>query len=350
MEIIRGKQPGAQKVCLYGPEGIGKSTLASKFPDPLFIDVEGSTKLMDVARTPQPSSWTMLLEQVQYVKAHPDLCDTLVIDTADWAEQLAVNHMCAKANKAGIEDFGYGRGYVFLAEEFGRLLNLLSDIVSLGVNVVFTAHAQMRKFEQPDETGAYDRWELKLQKKTAPLLKEWADMVLFANYKTFVVKDENDKAKARGGARVIYTSHHPCWDAKNRHGLKDEIKMDFAEIAHVIPAKGQAAATPAPKAEPMPEPEPGPTFGDTVEPPVPTPKTATQRAMDLFLPGVPKALADLMAANDVTAAEIQTVVAQKGYYPKDTPIGNYDPGFIDGVLVGAWGQVFNQIQQARGGK
>ena len=62
MEIIKGKLPGAKKVVIYGPEGIGKSTFASRFPEPLFIDTEGSTKEMDVARTPTPSSWVMLLE------------------------------------------------------------------------------------------------------------------------------------------------------------------------------------------------------------------------------------------------------------------------------------------------
>ena len=34
-----------------------------------------------------------------------------------------------------------------------------------GINVVLTAHAQIRKFEQPDEMGAYDRYELKLGKR-----------------------------------------------------------------------------------------------------------------------------------------------------------------------------------------
>ena len=73
MEIIRGKLPGAKKVVVYGPEGIGKSTFASRFPDPLFIDTEGSTKDMDVARTETPSSWMMLMEQVMYVRKHPEL-------------------------------------------------------------------------------------------------------------------------------------------------------------------------------------------------------------------------------------------------------------------------------------
>ena len=74
MRIIRGKLSGARKVCVYGPEGIGKSTFASHFPDPVFIDTEGSTKDMDVARMEAPSSWQMLMEQVKYVKAHPETC------------------------------------------------------------------------------------------------------------------------------------------------------------------------------------------------------------------------------------------------------------------------------------
>ena len=69
MEIIRGKIKSAQKIVVYGPEGIGKSTFASKFPDPLFIDTEGSTKHLDVARTPTPTSWTMLLQQVEIGRA-----------------------------------------------------------------------------------------------------------------------------------------------------------------------------------------------------------------------------------------------------------------------------------------
>jgi len=93
----------------------------------------------------------------------------------------------------------------------------------------------MRKFEQPDEMGAYDRWEMKLTKKDAPLLKEWADMVLFCNYKTDVITDQATKSKkATGGSRVMYAAHHPCWDAKNRYELPDSMPMSFDEIAHLF--------------------------------------------------------------------------------------------------------------------
>lgn len=395
MEITSGKIVGAQKTVVYGPEGIGKSTFASRFPNPVFIDTEGSTKHMDVPRTPKPSSWTMLLEQVRYFKANPYLYDTLVIDTADWAEQLCMTEICAKSQKKSIEDFGYGKGYIYLAEEFGRLLNLLEDIIEVGMNVVITAHAQMRKFEQPEEMGAYDRWELKLQKKTAPLLKEWADMVLFANYEIYVINVDNQgvqkgKNKAQGGKRVMYTTHTPSWDAKNRHSLDLKLNFDYKEIAHCIVTK-EGIRQPSNEIQEPPEtpkevqqskliaeenkyyyhPESESSFKIAKGEEIPIGSMDFELSHEITkeeyeiknkqpkdepnkkeppkndLEGVPKPLADLMVPNNVTVEEIQQVVAGRGYYPPDTPIDNYDPNFISGVLVGAWGQVYKMIEDLR---
>lgn len=351
MQIIRGKIPGALKVVVYGPEGIGKSTFASKFPDPLFIDTEGSTKEMDVARFPAPTSWTMLLEQVKYVRDSPGICKTLIIDTADWAEQLCIDHVVTKANKdsiKGIEDFGYGKGYVYLAENFGKLLNLLSEVIETNTCVVLTAHAKMRKVEQPDELNSYDRWEMKLTKNSAPLVKEWADMVLFANYKTYVVVTDDKKAKAQGGKRVMYTSHHPCWDAKNRHQLPDELPFEYSSIAHVISGSTSKVITNVitpPPAEPEKEPEPPKQETIPEEPQKTEPVTKTMTSSNASK--LPKALEDLMRENNVNELEIRWVVGKRGYYPADTPIENYDDKFISGVLIGAWPKVFAQILDMR---
>lgn len=371
MKTIKGKIPGAKKVVVYGPEGIGKSTFAARFPEPLFIDTEGSTKDMDVSRTPEPSSWTMLLEQITYVMEHPQICHTLVVDTIDWAEQMCVEHICAKHQKGGIEDFGYGNGYVYAKEEFGRFLNRLSEVIKKGIHVVLIAHAQMRKFEQPDEMGAYDRWELKLGKKTtsqtSPLVKEWADMVLFANYKTYsvAVDDKGKKHKAQGGKRVMYTNHHPCWDAKNRYGLPDEMEFDYSGIAHIFTdasekgtekfavVKEQEQPSLQKKREEDQERE-GTQISLSTENQLEIPPgqkenepdetaSATIRVNDK----IPKELRDLMIANHVDEWDIQNVVAARGYYPSDTPIENYDPGFISGVLVGAWTKVFGMVKEMK---
>ena len=115
---------------IYGPEGIGKSTFAARFPGAVFIDTEGSTNDMDVARLPRPTSWNMLFDEIEYIKTHTDECRTLVIDTIDWAELLCVEHICAVHNKKGIEDFGYGNGYVYTKEEFGRFLSIGAEEVN----------------------------------------------------------------------------------------------------------------------------------------------------------------------------------------------------------------------------
>ena len=343
MQIITGKQAGALKTVIYGPEGIGKSTLAARFPRPVFIDTEGSTRHMDVSRMEKPSSWTMLLEQVRYIRDHAGLCETLVIDTADWAEQLCISSICASKQISGIEDLGYGRGYVYLAEEFGRLLNLLEEVVERGIHVVLTAHAMMRKFEQPDEMGAYDRWELKLQKKTAPLVKEWSDLLLFANYKTIAVAtdEKGKKFKAQGGRRVLYTAHHPCWDAKNRLGLPEELPLDFDALApYIFPAApAHTAPTPAPVPVPAPPPEPVP---DPAPEPAPAPEPLPVTRPDSDVPAV---LLPLLESAHVTEDEVRDVIAQKGYFTKDTPWSAMESaGFVEGWVLPWWEKIVEIIE------
>lgn len=352
MNITTGKMMKHKKVVVYGPEGIGKSTFASKFPHPVFIDTEGSTSNMDVARFDAPSSWQMLLDQVEYVIKNPTICETLVIDSVDWAEQQCVESILSKFQKSGIEDFLYGNGYVYVKEEFGRFLNKLQDVVDKGVNVVLTAHCQIRKFEQPDELGAYDRYELKLGKKTSsqtsPLVKEWSDMMLFANYKTYAVSVDKDgkKHKAQGGKRTMFTVHHPCWDAKNRYDLPEECDFDYNVIKnvveesksnvanienHIVPDATETEMIDVPSAEEK---------KNTLEDP-PAEHSAC------ISPDIPKALRDLMLRDNVDEGDIQEVCAAKGYYPTGTPLLNYDPDFINGCLVAAWPQVYEMILTMR---
>lgn len=360
MNITKGKVAKAQKVVLYGPEGIGKSSLAAQFPNPIFIDTEGSTSNMDVSRMDKPTSWTFLLQQIEYVKQNLP-CKTVIIDTIDWAERLGIEFITSRANKESITSFGYGEGFIQLEEEFGNFLNKLSDLVEIGIHVVLTAHAKITKFEQPDEMGAYDRYELKLGNKTtaktAALVKEWADMVLFMNYKTFSVAtdDKGKKHKGQGGVRTIYTNHHPAWDAKNRHDLPDEFPMDYGQIAHIFdqgvptqpsqPIKGAQNEPPV-----QTEQQPTPTTVPNQPQESKSAEQASNNSNSLLPeldPNIPQSLRDLMQQHEVTEKEIQEVVSSKGYYPIDTPIVNYDASFIDGVLVGAWQQVFEMIKKTR---
>lgn len=233
--ITKGKQKSAIRLVGYGAEGIGKSTFASQFPEPVFIDVEGGTKQLDVARFPTPENWSTLLEEIDAVIAEPDICQTLVIDTIDRAETLLLSQLLKEGGCDSIEKYGggYGKGYTALQERFLKdFLNRLDRLIAKGVNVVLLAHAQMRKLESPEDPP-YDRWELKVSKKVAPIVKEWADILLFMNYEVMVV-EENNRNKAKGKAkRKMHANHRPTYDAKNRYGLPDDMDLSFEPLREI---------------------------------------------------------------------------------------------------------------------
>lgn len=337
LNITKGKIDRAQKVVIYGSEGIGKSSLAAKFPDPLIIDTEGGTAHMDVRRIDRPESWEELLGIVKEVAATPNVCETLVLDTADWAEQLVTNYICAKYKQNSIESFGYGKGYTYLSEEFARLLALFDSVIAAQIHVVITAHAKMRKFEQPDEMGAYDRWEMKLSKQVAPLVKEWCDLLLFCNYQTYVVTTETNKQKAQGGKRVMYTSHHPAWDAKSRVELPPVLDLDYKTIAHVFERKAAPAAN-APQTGTAPKTDAAQTNSNTA-----TQETSAPVA-------APPSLAKLrqqMKDSGVTEDEVKAVIEARGHYPAAMPMEEYEDAFITGWVFKYWTQILDMIRANR---
>lgn len=358
-EIIKGIQAKPLKVVIYGVEGIGKSTLASQFPDPLFIDTEGSTARMSVSRYPRPTSYEMLKQEISAV-INEKPCQTLIIDTFDWVEKMAVEDICARSQKTSITSFGYGDGFVQLEEEIGKLLNKLTEVTEKGINVVVTAHAQIKAFTQPDADNSYDRYEMKLGNKTtaktSSLLKEWSDMVLFLNYKTFVVATDNKgtKHKATGGQRVMYTTHNPAWDAKNRFGLPEELPLSFDSIAHLF--NGKAAAGIEEKVKdffgkdsvevvndiPVPEASIPPSLNSVW---VPEPYSQEEQTeMQKYDPR----LVDLMKANNVHANEIEWVAAdQKGYMPNGQPLSEYPKDFVEQWIIPFWSNIMTMITQKR---
>lgn len=373
-ELSCGIREVPLKMLVYGVEGIGKSTLAAEMPSPVWIDAEGGTNQLPVARLPRPTSWAMLLDEVRAVRDGEVPCSTLVVDTADAAEALCSRALCAERSWESIESLGYGKGYTYLSEAFGRFLDLLSEVVERGRNVCVVAHAYIRKVERPDESGAYDRFELKLTRKVAPMAKEWVDMVLFCDYKTYVEKDKNGKYKASGGARVIRTTHDPCWDAKNRFGLPEELPMALGalppELEAVVP--DMAPAGPAPEPERVRKAVSADTTNttNTMSAASASPAMAELDSRlasmedDLASAGHPasqvvgpayerpgylarmSALADLMERDRVTDAELRHAVGQTGNFPEDCPAESWEQEFVD-YLVSGWDKMLRRVKSNR---
>lgn len=227
--VTKGKKYAPVRAVIYGSEGIGKSTLAAQLPDPLFIDLENGTNELDVARIDVPTDWVMFMAELDWIYANPETCKTVVIDTADRAQELAEAMLLRQYGTDSIEKIGggYGKGYTALLELWRKdLIERLDKLIARGLNVCLLAHAVMRKQENPDDPP-YDRWELNLQKKIAPAVRAWADLLLFCNWEVFVV-EENGRAKAKGSAkRVMFSEHRPTFDAKNRYGLPEKMNLEY---------------------------------------------------------------------------------------------------------------------------
>ena len=351
MNITRGPVKTAIKMLVYGPEGVGKTTFASQVPGCVFIDTEGSTKHMDVARFDPPEDTHDVLDALNYVLGHPEDFGAVVIDTVDWLEKLIFTTVCVEKKITNIEDIGYGKGYVYAKQKMQQLLEVLQLIVDRGVHVVLVCHSTIRKFELPDEMGSYDRYMLKLNEKNiAPIVKEWVDLMLFVNYRTDIVVDSDGKTKkGKGGQkRIMYANHNACWDAKNRFGLPDEMPFDFAQIAHLFgeaaPVEAKEVERPEPKTDIKPEPKKDPPAEVTTEKKLPAKKKGPEMPRPDYLksedPEKDKLLDQLWElmkkANLWDATVIQAVVADKGYYDLTTPIAEYDMDFIEGCLIEAW--------------
>lgn len=293
--ITNTRKTKPMKVVLYGVEGIGKTTFVSHFPDPIFIDTEGSTGFIDAKKLPDPDNWAMLLEEIAYMAQNPQ-GKTLVIDTADWAEELAKQHLMAKHKWQAIDQTDYGTRYVALSNEIIRLLRGLEMVKNAGMNVVLTAHAVQKKFELPDQVGSFDRYVLKLEKRDAALIKEWCDMLLFANYKTTVVASGSGSKKATGGQRVMYTTHMPAWDAKNRLGLPDELPFEYGAIKDKF-----LAATEGAQAKQQTN---GLPCGYPYE----------------YPPSVPQKVVELASQSGLNPNSIMTIIYNGRFMPEGTPI------------------------------
>lgn len=239
LNIVRGKQAAPAKVVLYGGEGLGKSTLASQFPNPLILDTEKGTKHLDVARV-SVGDWQTLKTAVASLKVDRQGFSTLVVDSVDWAERMLVERVCKDANKDSVEAFGFGKGWVVVAEQMAKFLDALDGLVHAGMHVVLVGHSCVKRTSPPEMTEGYDRHELKLSKQVSALVKEWADAVIFLNYRTKVVEGTDGRAKAIGGKeRYMYAERCAAFDAKNRYGLPAEMPMTIESLAPLFARQAQ---------------------------------------------------------------------------------------------------------------
>lgn len=247
-KVTKGRKHRPRRTLLYGVHGIGKSTWGSQWPEAVVVPTEDGIGDLDVASFPLCRSasdcYRAAIELSGGEDAHP--FKTVVLDSADWLEQLIWRQVCEKEGKKSISDFGYGSGYSKAASIFRDILGALDACRNAGLHVLVLAHSEIKRFENP-AGDSFDRYQPKLHRDVSGLIQEWADEVLFANYKTHVKKTSEGFNRERGvgigGDRVIYTSEQPSHLAKNRLGLPEQMGFNFDEYQEYLVSSHQKPAS-----------------------------------------------------------------------------------------------------------
>lgn len=230
--ITKGVSRKAFKLGIYGPEGIGKSSLASLCPDVVFADIETSTEDLDVSRVGGISDWPTLRAYVQSVSSGIHCIDS-VTRAEDWAAQFVIGNK--KSNDGlkasdSLEDFKYKAGLQFCVDEFRKLLADIDAAKARGASFIMIAHARITKTKNPDGSD-FVRFEPRLIDD--PKVSNMLQWVQFLDHLAFINLDVNaEKGKAKGsGSRTIYLDTSPTRLSKARGIDTSEIPFTAGDNA-----------------------------------------------------------------------------------------------------------------------
>ena len=235
MQVIKQATPTAPKLMIYGLSGVGKSTLASKLKNPIFIDMEGGLNYMDVARTPVLSTFeqcvNVLAELYQAADNGKREYDTIVIDSADWLVRKMVEKAAGIDKKNIAETLnrsngGYGNGKQVL-ENYVRtgFLPRLATLNSMGYGICLIAHAD-RKVLMNAEGNDVEQITPKIDVNTMNVFVEWCDNVFYLK-------------KNIAGERMLVLESDDVALAKNRLGLTGEVKLSDIDINKLLTPTGK---------------------------------------------------------------------------------------------------------------
>ena len=229
------------RIVLYGTSGIGKSTFGASAPGPIFIPTEDGAAALAVPTFPLIRAWKnatgdALIDAFTFLATGDHAFQTAVLDSADWTENLLKEQVARDygidAYDTNAKQLAYGRGGRALEEYWRKICDsftYLRDQRNMGSIII--AHSQVKRFDDP-QTEAYDRYILDLQKDSAAVLMEWADIVLFANTQTTVIEEKvgigSSKKRGVGPAeRFMYTQETPAFKAKCRWPVPPKLPLSY---------------------------------------------------------------------------------------------------------------------------
>lgn len=249
---VRADKP--PRLLIYGPEKMGKTTLASEFPNPVFLQTEmGESGSLELDSFGHLTTYETVIEAISSLATEDHQFQTVVLDSVSALQKLVWDKVCRDSNVKSIElaAGGYGKGY---AEADSLWIEVIDGMNHLrnerGMAVVFVGHAIISRFDDP-ETQSYSRYDIDLHKRAEAMLKREVDAILLVK-KDVTIKHEDPKknegrARADGGeTRWIYTEGKPAFTAGNRYDMPSRLMypkgQGFAALAPFFPSPSSAEA------------------------------------------------------------------------------------------------------------
>lgn len=209
------------RLVVYGPQGSGKTTFASKAPDVLFMDVEDGLHGIESAKQ-KVSCWGDIVQMISALHEQDHRFKTLAVDTLDWLERLIHRQVALDNNAGSVDEIAYGRGFNQALDYWDTFLKGMTSLRDKkGMTIILLAHDKIKRFDDP-MTDGYDRYMLKLHDKASAMVQEWADGVLFMKAKTFIKTEKagfSEKKKGIDGGIYMHTTETPAYQAKHRASL-----------------------------------------------------------------------------------------------------------------------------------
>lgn len=223
------------RILFYAENGFGKTTFAAQAPSPIIIQTEDGRGRLDFPRWFFTESRDVAQTYQEFIDALKLLRDgehdrkTIAIDTVDELERLIFRCIAQKHGKTNIEEIGYAKGYTFALDLWTEVLTVLDEIrTKRKMLILLLGHSLVKKHDAPD-TDPYDRYRLDLHDKSAGIIRDWADCILFGRFKVLTRKtgesfgkDEHKPVDAPA-QRAIFTEERPSHWGKNRYGLPYEL-------------------------------------------------------------------------------------------------------------------------------